>query len=59
MNIIYGKLAGDESLGDKIFSHGYLTAVDDNEPIIPYFYAFGAGERLVKILDVQVFFLSV
>ena len=24
MNIIYGKLAGDESLGDEIFSHGLL-----------------------------------
>merc|ERR1719430_2013216 len=40
MNIIYGKLAGDESLGDEIFSHGFLTAVDEDE--------------LVKIVDVQV-----
>ena len=54
MNIIYGKLAGDESLGDEIFSHGFLTAVDEDEPIIPYYYAFGAGEELVKIVDVQV-----
>ena len=54
MNIIYGKLAGDESLGDEIFSHGFLTAVDEDDPVIPYYYAFGAGEELVKIVDVQV-----
>ena len=54
MNIIYGKLAGDESLGDEIYSHGFLTAVDENDPIVPYFYAFGAGESLVKIVDIQV-----
>ena len=54
MNIIYGKLAGDESLGDQIYSQGYLTAVDDEKPIVPHFYAFGSGESLVKIVDVQV-----
>ena len=54
LHITYGKLSGDESLGDQIFSHGYLTAIDEDEPIIPYFYAFGSGESLVKILNVQV-----
>ena len=54
MHIIYGKLAGDESLGDEIFSHGYLHAVDEDDPIVPYYYAFGSGEHLVKIVDVQV-----
>ena len=54
MHIIYGKLTGDESLGDEIFSHGYLHAVDEDDPIVPYYYAFGSGEHLVKIVDVQV-----
>ena len=52
--IMYGKLVGDEAIGDDIYSHGYLTIIDDDEPLIPYFYAFGSGEDLVKIVDVQV-----
>ena len=44
--------------GDEIYSHAYLSAIDENEPIVPQFYAFGGGHETVKILDVQVHFLD-
>ena len=52
--LLYGKLAGDESIGDEAISNIFLTVTDKDSPLSPYFYAFGSGESTVHINDIAV-----